>query len=71
MHVVGFFGTDDAELASRIEDRFGLVDMDVDLGLALGSGQNERVAQLRESLAEFPAIDVGACDDALRAKAIL
>ena len=67
MHVVGLLGTDVAVTACDPEDLLGIVDVHMDLGLALGAGQDQRVTEFSQLFTQLAAIDVRTRYDALGA----
>ncbi len=70
LHVVGFFARYRAELPRHAEHLGGIVDVNVHAHLALQAGDDEAAADRRQLLAQVPAIDPLAGDDALRAVTI-
>ena len=71
VHVVDLFGADRAVLSGHLEHMLRFIDMDVDLGLALGAGKYERIPECTEVLSQFASVDISPRDNALGAVAKL
>ncbi len=70
-HVVGLLARDGAVAPGHLEHLVGIVDVDMDLRLAVRAGEHEAAAQLRQRLAQLAAIDVVPGQHALGAIAVL
>ena len=67
VHVVGLFSTNRAVFTTNIEHVFGIVNVNVNLGFALGSGQQQRITDFGQGFTQLAPVDVGAAHNTLGA----
>ena len=69
VHVVCFLVADFTVLATYGKDLFRVIDMNVNLRLALGAREQQRIAKAGQPLTHLAPVDIGAADDAFGAEA--
>ena len=64
-----FFVADFTVLATYGEDLFGVIDMNMNLRLALGAREQQRIAKAGQPFTHLAPVDIGAADNAFGTEA--